>query len=135
MQRDILNIFNSPDWCGSAGWASSCKAKGHRFYLRSEHTPGRKWVSPHLRCAGEATNQCCSLTLMLLSLSFFFPSHLFKDKKKSLKNKIKIIAMMMCVKVERHSMCKRHSSSCVCVACTCSTPLLINYRKNENMTL
>ena len=33
-------IKNSPDWCGSVGWALSRKAKGHRFNSRSGLTPG-----------------------------------------------------------------------------------------------
>ena len=32
--------YVGPDWCGSVGWASSCKQKGHRFDLRSEDMPG-----------------------------------------------------------------------------------------------
>ena len=29
-----------PDWCGSVGWASSCRVKGHRFDTQLRHMPG-----------------------------------------------------------------------------------------------
>ena len=36
-----LKFFKfTPDWCGSVGWASSCKAEGHQFDSRSGHMPG-----------------------------------------------------------------------------------------------
>ena len=41
-----------PDWCGSVGWASSCKLKGHQFDPWSRNTPGfgvRSQVRAHVR--------------------------------------------------------------------------------------
>ena len=29
-----------PDWCGSVGWASSLKPKGHQFNSQSGHMSG-----------------------------------------------------------------------------------------------
>ena len=29
-----------PGWCGSVGWVSSCKPKGHGFVSQSGHMPG-----------------------------------------------------------------------------------------------
>ena len=34
------NVINCPDWCGSFGWASSCKAKGHWFDSQPGRMPG-----------------------------------------------------------------------------------------------
>ena len=69
----------SPDWCGSIGWASFCKAKSCQFDCRSGHMPGL-WVWSQSGYIGEATNRCFSLTSMFLSLSFSLPSPLSKNK-------------------------------------------------------
>ena len=36
----------SPDWCGSVGWALSCKLKGRHFNSQSGHLPGLWARSP-----------------------------------------------------------------------------------------
>ena len=41
-----------PGWCGSVGWASSCKVKGHQFDSQSRHKAGFRVRSPvrvHMR--------------------------------------------------------------------------------------
>ena len=58
-------------------------------HFQSGHTPGLRFRS-WLGCVWEGANQCFSLTLMLLSLSFFLPSPLSKNKCiKDLKKKRK----------------------------------------------
>ena len=52
----------SPDQCGSVGWASSHKVKGHRSDSPSGHRPGLQ-AGPQSGCMWEATNQCFSPSL------------------------------------------------------------------------
>ena len=55
----------------SVGWMSSCKAKGHWFYIQSRHIPGL-WVWSLI---GVCRRGILSfLSLMFLSLSFSLPS-------------------------------------------------------------
>ena len=58
-RRQITNQFNSnqicPDWCGSAGWASSCELRGRQFNTQSEPMP-RLQARPLARSIREATN-------------------------------------------------------------------------------
>ena len=51
-----------PDLCGSVGWVSSCKVKGHQFHSWPGHVCGLRVQSP------VATDQWFSLTAMFLSL-------------------------------------------------------------------
>ena len=60
--------FLGPDPCGSFGWASSCKAKGLRFYSRSGHMPGlqvRSSVAEHMRGNGSMFLSHVDVSLLL----------------------------------------------------------------------
>ena len=46
LEKRVLKVgLPSPDPCGSVGWASSRKAKGHELGFQSVHMPGL-WVCP-----------------------------------------------------------------------------------------
>ena len=64
-----------PDWCDSVDWALACEPKGCRFISQSEHMSGLLARSP---AGGSASS---NHTLMFLSLSFSFPSLLYKLNK------------------------------------------------------
>ena len=71
----------SPDQCSSVGWVSSHKRKCCQFDSQSGgHMPGMRTRSP-VGCMWEATDQCFSLTSMIVSLSFFLLSPLSKNTK------------------------------------------------------
>ena len=74
-QRILNGNVQSPDWCGSVGWVSSCRAKGRQFNSRSGHVP-ELWARSLVGGAGEATDPCFSGTLMF----FFLSSPLSKNK-------------------------------------------------------
>ena len=76
--RAKINL--SPDQCGSVGWVSSCKGKGHGFDSRSGSVPGLQ-ARPQLGCVREATHQCFSHTSTFLSSSFSLPSLSLKTNK------------------------------------------------------
>ena len=70
MCKDILRHM-WPDGCGSVGWASSCRAKGHQFASQSGHMPALRVQSPywaHARGSPQTGNmqvwQCKVLTRM-----------------------------------------------------------------------
>ena len=69
-----------PDQCGSVGWASSHKLKGHRFNSQSGLMPGLQVQSPDW-AHSEGIQLMFSLTLMFLSLSYLLLSPLSKRKK------------------------------------------------------
>ena len=68
-----------PEWCGSVGWASTYKLKGHWFKSRSGHKPGFPARFP-VRGVWEATGWCLSLTSVFLFLSFSLPSPLSENE-------------------------------------------------------
>ena len=71
--KDTTKKVKNPDQCGSLGWVSFHKAKGHQFDPWSRHMPElwvQSLVGAHMR-----GNQS-----MFLSLSFSLPSPLSKNK-------------------------------------------------------
>ena len=73
-----------PNWCGSVGWSSSHKATKQKVAssIPSQGTCLGFRFGPQLGRVQEATDQCFSLTLMLLSLSPSLPfSQIHKFKK------------------------------------------------------
>ena len=58
----LKSEWAGPGQCGSVGWVSFHKLKGHRFDSQSGHTPG---FSPRSGCLQKATNQYFSLFLPL----------------------------------------------------------------------
>ena len=83
----------SPNQCGSVGWATSRKQKGHGFYSWSGHMPGLQAESPCMMGMQEATHQCFCGTLMFLSLSPSIPLSLKRNEipKKTKTNKQTIL--------------------------------------------
>lgn len=57
----------SPGWRGSASWASSHEAKGHRLDSRPEHVPGWRVQSPGWGAC--EMDRCFPPTSMFISLS------------------------------------------------------------------
>ena len=77
----LLKSINSSNWCGSVGWALSCKLKGYWFNSQSGHMPGfeaRSWLGA---CEREPTDWWLSHTLMFLFLSFSLTSLSLKVNK------------------------------------------------------
>ena len=82
----ILEEFNtslsemdrsSPDQCGSVGWASSCKVKGHRLDYRSGHMPGLQVQSR----SGAYKRQLITVSLPFFLPPFFLPLSLKINNK------------------------------------------------------
>ena len=67
-------IFFSPGWCDFVDLVLACKPKGSRFNSQSR---AHAWVAGQVPGWGHARG---NHTLMFLSLSFSFPSPLYKNK-------------------------------------------------------
>ena len=80
MYLGIKCVASGPSQCGSIGWASSCKPKGHRFHSRSGHMPGLQ-VPPPVRAPAEGSGLMI-LSDLHVSLPFHLPPSpsLFKKK-------------------------------------------------------
>ena len=79
----LKTVYCSPDCCGSLGWASSHKPRGHCLSFWSEtsgHMPVL-WVRSLVGGVQEATDRCFSGILMFLSSSFSLPSPLPKNEQ------------------------------------------------------
>ena len=74
-----LNWLWSPNQCGSVGWATYHKVKGHQFDS-SQDTCLSCGFDPQPGYMWGGTDRCFSLTSMFLSFSFSLPSPLFKNK-------------------------------------------------------
>ena len=74
----IWKVENSPGWCGSVDWASSCEPKGRWFHSQSGHMPGLWARSP----VGGA---CLRQLHIDVSLNLFLPPFPSKNKFKKCK--------------------------------------------------
>ena len=75
----VQEFANRPDWSGSVGGASFSKVKGCGL-IPSQGPRLCCGFSPQSGHLCEATDQCSSLTVMFLSLSFSLPPPLSKNK-------------------------------------------------------
>ena len=62
-------VYICPDWCGSVGWASSGKAKGHQFNSGSGHKHGLWARSPVGECGKGNRSMSVSLSVKSISMS------------------------------------------------------------------
>ena len=91
--------------CGSDGWTSSCKPKGHRFNSRSGHIPRLQiWSPVRVRTKGNQSMFLSHINVSLLLSLPPFPSVL-EGKKKKLVGVIAIVTTccMDCSHCSYHS--------------------------------
>ena len=67
----IKKMKYCPGQCGSVGWASSCKGKGHQFDFCLGHMSGLWAWSPGGACV--SSNQLMFLSQIDVSLFLFLP--------------------------------------------------------------